>query len=99
MARKSLRAVSQLVDESLTMYVIKSMTFPTPHIGHSRHGLFFLQDWIVSTMLNLLKRTLDLWSNEKNKHVEGLFHQYFEGLVKDIQIVVSVVSDNRRINV
>jgi hypothetical protein len=36
---------------------------------------------------------------EKNKHVEGLFHQYFEGLVKDIQIVVSVVSDIRRINV
>jgi hypothetical protein len=36
---------------------------------------------------------------EKNKHDEGLFHQYFEGLVKDIQIVVSVVSDNRRINV
>jgi hypothetical protein len=23
------------------MYVSKSMTFPTPHIGHSRHGLFF----------------------------------------------------------
>jgi hypothetical protein len=23
------------------MYVSKLMTFPTPHIGHSRHGLFF----------------------------------------------------------
>jgi hypothetical protein len=23
------------------MYVSKSMTFPTPLIGHSRHGLFF----------------------------------------------------------
>jgi hypothetical protein len=23
------------------MYVSKSMTFPTPHKGHSRHGLFF----------------------------------------------------------
>jgi hypothetical protein len=23
------------------MYVSKSLTFPTPHIGHSRHGLFF----------------------------------------------------------
>jgi hypothetical protein len=23
------------------MYVSKSMTFPTPHVGHSRHGLFF----------------------------------------------------------
>jgi hypothetical protein len=23
------------------MYVCKSMTFPTPHVGHSRHGLFF----------------------------------------------------------
>jgi hypothetical protein len=31
--------------------------FPTPHIGHSRHG-FFLQDWIVNPMLNLLKRTM-----------------------------------------
>jgi hypothetical protein len=29
---------------------------------------------------------------EKKIHVEGLFYQYFEGLVKDIQIVVSVVS-------
>jgi hypothetical protein len=38
-------------------------------------------------------------NTEKNKHVEGLLHQYFEGLVKDIQIVVSVFSDNRRINV
>jgi hypothetical protein len=36
---------------------------------------------------------------EKNKHVEELFHQYFEGLVKDIQLIVSVVCDNRRINV
>jgi hypothetical protein len=36
---------------------------------------------------------------EKNNHVEGLFHQYLEGFVKAIQIVVSVVSDNRRINV
>jgi hypothetical protein len=35
------------------MYVSKLMTFPNPHIGHSRHGLF-LQDWIVSPMLNLL---------------------------------------------
>jgi hypothetical protein len=23
------------------MYVSESMIFPTPHIGHSRHGLFF----------------------------------------------------------
>jgi hypothetical protein len=35
----------------------KSMTFPTPHIGHSRHGLFFTR-WIVNPMLNLLKRTM-----------------------------------------
>jgi hypothetical protein len=38
------------------MYVSKSMTFPTPYIGHSRHGLFFTR-WIVNPMLNLLKRT------------------------------------------
>jgi hypothetical protein len=31
---------------------------------------------------------------EKSKHVEGLIHQYFEGLVKDIQTVDSVISDN-----
>jgi hypothetical protein len=33
------------------------MTFPTPHIGHSSHGLFFTR-WIVNPMLNLLKRTM-----------------------------------------
>jgi hypothetical protein len=33
------------------------MTFPTLHIGHSRHGLFFTR-WIVNHMLNLLKRTM-----------------------------------------
>jgi hypothetical protein len=58
MARQSLREVSQFVDYGLTMYVVsKLMTFPTPHIGHSRHGLF-LQDWLVNPMLNLLKRTM-----------------------------------------
>jgi hypothetical protein len=44
------------------MYVSKSMTFSTPHIGHEvrmRHGFFFFsQDWIVNSMLNLLKRTM-----------------------------------------
>jgi hypothetical protein len=35
----------------------------------------------------------------KKKNGEGLFHQYFEGLVKDIQKVVSVVCGNRRMNV
>jgi hypothetical protein len=35
--------------------------------------------------------------HRKNKHVEGLFYQFFKGLVKDIQIVVSVVCDNRHI--
>jgi hypothetical protein len=50
MARQSLTEVSQFVDYGLiTMYVSQSMTFPTPHIGHSQHGLFF------TTMLNLLK--------------------------------------------
>jgi hypothetical protein len=33
------------------------MTFLTPHISHSRHGLFFTR-WIVNPMLNLLKRTM-----------------------------------------
>jgi hypothetical protein len=32
-------------------------TFVTPHIGHSRHGLFFTR-WIVNPTLNLLKRTM-----------------------------------------
>jgi hypothetical protein len=31
---------------------------------------------------------------EKSKHVEELIHQYFEGLVKDIQTVDSVISNN-----
>jgi hypothetical protein len=31
---------------------------------------------------------------EKSKHVEELIHQYFEGLVKDIQTVDSVISYN-----
>jgi hypothetical protein len=34
------------------------MTFPTPHVGHLRHMVYFLQDWIVNPMLNLLKRTM-----------------------------------------
>jgi hypothetical protein len=41
MARQSLREVSQFLGLGLTMYVSKSMTFSTPHIGHSRYGLFF----------------------------------------------------------
>jgi hypothetical protein len=39
------------------MYVNKSMTFSTPHIGHSRHSVFFTR-WVVNPMLNLLKRTM-----------------------------------------
>jgi hypothetical protein len=35
----------------------KPKTFPTPHIGHSRHVLFFKR-WIVNPMFNLLKRTM-----------------------------------------
>jgi hypothetical protein len=35
----------------------ESITFPTPHVGHSRHGLFFTR-LIVNPMLNLLKRTM-----------------------------------------
>jgi hypothetical protein len=40
------------------MYVSKSMTFPTPHIGHSRYGLFFTRPDCEFKMLNLLKRTM-----------------------------------------
>jgi hypothetical protein len=42
MARQSLGEVSHFVDEGLTVYVSKLiLTFSTPHIGHSSHGLFF----------------------------------------------------------
>jgi hypothetical protein len=57
--KTSLREVSQFEDLGLTVYVSKLMTFPTPHIGHSRHGLFFTRR-IVNPMLNLLKRTMTL---------------------------------------
>jgi hypothetical protein len=58
MARQFLRKVSQFVDSGLTVYVSKLiLTFPTPHIGHSRDGLFFTR-WIVNHMLNLLKRSM-----------------------------------------
>jgi hypothetical protein len=40
-ARQSLKKVSQFRDPGPTVYVSKSMTFSTPHMGHSRHGLFF----------------------------------------------------------
>jgi hypothetical protein len=53
----------------------------------------------VSKTYSACKFVLKALFTEQNKHVEGLFHQYFEWLVKDIQIVVSVVCDNRRINV
>jgi hypothetical protein len=36
---------------------VSRLLLPTPHIGHSRHGLFFTR-WIVNPMLNLLKRTM-----------------------------------------
>jgi hypothetical protein len=55
--QQSLRGFPQFVDSGLTLYVSKSMTFPPPHIGHSRHGLFFTR-WIVNPILNLLKRTM-----------------------------------------
>jgi hypothetical protein len=29
------------VEKDLSIYKIKSKIFPTPHIGHSRQGLFF----------------------------------------------------------
>jgi hypothetical protein len=47
--------------------------------------------------MNLKYSTHDLVEicyTEKSKHVEELIHQYFEGLVKDIQTVDSVISYN-----
>jgi hypothetical protein len=55
------REVSQFVNQGLTMYVSKSMTFPTPHMGHSRHGLH----------ANLLKRTMT-YSNPGIRAQDGV---------------------------
>jgi hypothetical protein len=54
----------------ITMYVSKSMIFPTQHIRHSRHGLFFTRQ-IVIPMLNLLKRTMTMSSSQ---HTIPLHH-------------------------
>jgi hypothetical protein len=61
------------------MDVSKSMTFPTPHIGHSRHGRFFTS---LDCQLNAKPsekdhdlpgiRTRDLWSN--SQHTQPLNH-------------------------
>jgi hypothetical protein len=65
----------------VTWPVSKSMTFPTPHIGHSRHGLFFtIIDWIFNPMLNLQEHDLpgirarDLWSRSKHTQPLQLHH-------------------------
>jgi hypothetical protein len=47
-----------IFERGLPIMQSKSMTFPTLHTGHSRHGLFFFTRWIVNPMLNLLKRTM-----------------------------------------
>jgi hypothetical protein len=49
------------------MYLSRSMTFPTPHIGHSRHGLFFTR-WIDLPGIG----TQDLWSS--SQHDQSLHH-------------------------
>jgi hypothetical protein len=76
MARKSLREVRQFIDYGLTMYVkYKSMTFPTPHIVHSRHGLFFTRLDCQSNAKPSEKdhdlpgnRTRDLWNSSQHTH-------------------------------
>jgi hypothetical protein len=54
------------------MYVSKSMTLPTPHIGHSRHGLFFTRLDCQSNAKPSEKdhdlreiQTRDLWSSSQ----------------------------------
>jgi hypothetical protein len=61
------------------MYVSKSMTFPTPHKGHSRHGLFFTRLDCQSNAKPSEKdhdllgiRTWDLWSS--SQHTQPLIH-------------------------
>jgi hypothetical protein len=61
------------------MYMSKSMTFPTPHIGHSRHGLFFTRLDCKSNAKPSEKdhdlpgiRTRDLWSS--SQHTQPLHY-------------------------
>jgi hypothetical protein len=61
------------------MYVSKLMTFPTRHIGHSRHGLFFIRLDCQSNTDPSDKdhdlpgtQTRDLWSS--SQHTQPL-HQ------------------------
>jgi hypothetical protein len=63
------------------MFVSKTMTFPTPHIGHSRHGLFFTRPDCQSNAKPSEKdhdfdlpgiRTRDLWSS--SQHIQSLNH-------------------------
>jgi hypothetical protein len=61
------------------MYVSKSMTFQTPHIGHLRHGLFFTRlDCQSNPELSEKDHDLpgirarDLWS--RSKHTQPLHH-------------------------
>jgi hypothetical protein len=79
MARQSLREVSQFVDEGLTMYLSKLMTFPTPHSGLSRHDLFFTRLDCQSNVKPSEKdhdlpgiRTRDPWSS--SQHTQPLHH-------------------------
>jgi hypothetical protein len=81
MARQSLREVFKFVDEGPTMYVSKSMTFPTPHIGHSRNGLFFIRLNCQSNAKPSEKdhelpgiRSRDLWSSSQSQHTQPLPH-------------------------
>jgi hypothetical protein len=61
------------------MYLSKSMTFPTPYIGRSRHGLFFTRLDCQSNVKLSEKdhdlpgiQTRDLWSS--SQHTQPLHH-------------------------
>jgi hypothetical protein len=61
------------------MYVSKSVTFPTPDIGHTRHGLFFRRLDCQSNAKPSEKdhdltgiRTRDIWSS--SQHTQPLHH-------------------------
>jgi hypothetical protein len=73
------RPLSRIVAIGLYMYVSESMTFITPHVGHSRYGLFFTRLDCQSTAKPSEKyhdlpriRTWDLWST--SQHTQPLKH-------------------------
>jgi hypothetical protein len=69
------------------------MTFSTPHIGHSRHGLFFTRLDCQSNAKPSEKdhdlpeiRTRDLWSSSQHT-------QHRHNLGRDFDLLVNVAAD------